>query len=68
MMIPRSSLLLLIAVCSARVYDFELDGGAVPDDDSLEAEWLNGAALNATLRLLKPGDELLIPANTTFHL
>jgi hypothetical protein len=67
-MMTRTPLFLLIAVCSATVFDFELDCGAVPNDSSLEAEWLNGGAMNATLKMLQPGDELRIPSNETFFL
>ena len=56
------------ALCGhAAVVNFESDAGAVPDDDSNATVWKNGAAMNATLAALKPGDTLYFP-NKTFHL
>jgi len=52
---------------SARVIDFEVDVGAIPDDDTSSSWWTNGAALNSTLRSLQPGDTLVIP-NKTYHI
>lgn len=40
----------------------------VPNDSSLATAWKNGAILNATLNVLRPGDEFIIPADNTFHL
>ena len=53
----------LLALAAARVYDFEVDGGAKADDDS--AALANAAALNASLAALAPGDALRVP-NKTF--
>ncbi len=66
------ALLLLGLLCGphaarARVYDLVADGGAVPDDDSLAAAQRNGAAFNASLGRLRPGDTLVVPANRTLH-
>lgn len=64
----------LIAVCSilravgGAVYDYEKDGGAKAGDDSWDTVWSNGAALNATLARLQPGDTLVVPASKTFYL
>lgn len=52
---------------SASEVDFEVHGGAIPDDDTSATWWTNGQALNATLRALQPGDTLIIP-NKTYHL
>ena len=53
----RSKLMLLLGlllalgyVSDAPRYDFEVDGGALPGDSSLETCWANGAALNETLK------------------
>ena len=55
----------LCGVVPAVVFDFEATGGA-PDDATLSTAWHNGRLLNATLGLLQPGDELVVP-NKTFH-
>jgi len=60
-------LALQLALAQSRVYDFQVDGGALPDDSALATALKNGAAMNASLAALKPGDELHIP-NKTFHL
>lgn len=52
----------------ATVYDFEEDCGGTPDDTSNATEWANGAALNATLAKLQPGDELVFNEGATFYL
>lgn len=57
---------LLLALVAGRTWDLQVDGGAVPDDESDDTAWKNGAALNATLAKLQPGDTLLVP-NRTFH-
>ena len=51
------------AITSARaiVYDFVKQGGAIPNDDALSTEFHNGAALNASLKKLAPGDSLVAP-------
>ena len=51
----------------ARIYDFEVDGGAKAEDKSWEIVLHNGAALNASLENLNPGDTFLVP-NKTFYL
>ncbi|CAK0886840.1 unnamed protein product, partial [Prorocentrum cordatum] len=58
---------LLLSAVRGAVVDFEVDAGAVPDDDSNATVWKNGAAMNATLAALRPGDTLLLP-NKTFYL
>jgi len=54
---------LLVAV-DGSVVKFE----GVEGDDSLSTAWKNGALLNTTLNQLRPGDELLFPANSTYYL
>ena len=51
----------------AKVIDFEVDVGGVPDDSSLATAWLNGGLMNSTFAALAPGDELVLP-NKTFHM
>jgi polygalacturonase len=54
---------LVCALCvNARFHDFEVDGGAKANDNSLETVLKNGAALNASLAALRPGDTLVIPS------
>lgn len=57
----------LATVASGKVWDLEIDGGAVPEASDSETQWANGAALNATLTKLQPNDILVIP-NKTYHL
>jgi hypothetical protein len=69
---PRRQSLLLAVSClataaHAKVVDFEVDVGGVPDDPSLTAAWLNGGLMNSSLASLAPGDELVLP-NKTFHM
>ena len=52
----------------ATVYNFQKDCGGTPDDTSNETEWANGAALNATLAKLQPGDELVFEEGFTYYL
>mmetsp|Transcript_83131 Transcript_83131/g.222156 ORF Transcript_83131/g.222156 Transcript_83131/m.222156 type:complete len:122 (+) Transcript_83131:20-385(+) len=58
---------LLAAVASGKVWDFEIDAGAVAETDDSATQWSNGAALNATLGKLEPNDVLVIP-NKTYHI
>ena len=51
----------------ARIYNFEVDGGAKAEDNSWHVVLQNGAALNASLKDLNPGDTFLVP-NKTFYL
>jgi len=53
---------------SATVFDYHLDGGAIPDDESEATCWMNGRALNASLAKLRPGDALVVAAGQTYHL
>jgi len=57
---------ILFAPASAKVWDYEKDGGAKAGDDSWEVVMKNGAALNTTLGKLQSGDTLLIPAKTFY--
>ena len=64
----------LIMICTfygsyanARIYDFERDGGAKAEEKSWETVLHNGAALNASLKNLNPGDTFLVP-NKSFYL
>ena len=52
----------LLHAVGASVIDFEVDGGAKANDNSWDAVWSNGAALNATLAKLQPGDTFVVPA------
>ena len=61
------SLALLLPSTAAKTYDLQVDGGAVPDNTTLAAAWVNGGAFNATLAKLQPGDTLLVP-NRSFYL
>eukprot|EP00500_Bicosoecida_sp_ms1_P000277 CAMPEP_0203812228 /NCGR_PEP_ID=MMETSP0115-20131106/4032_1 /ASSEMBLY_ACC=CAM_ASM_000227 /TAXON_ID=33651 /ORGANISM="Bicosoecid sp, Strain ms1" /LENGTH=560 /DNA_ID=CAMNT_0050721069 /DNA_START=73 /DNA_END=1752 /DNA_ORIENTATION=- len=56
------------APARARVWDLEADGGAVAGDDTLATQQRNGAAMNATLAKLRPGDEFLVPAGKRFFM
>jgi len=65
------SVLLVAAVlfgfrAEAKVFNYETDGGAKPDDDSWDTVWKNGAALNASFAALKPGDTFLVPSKTFY--
>eukprot|EP00039_Didymoeca_costata_P008775 m.116250 g.116250 ORF g.116250 m.116250 type:complete len:436 (-) comp14227_c0_seq7:2968-4275(-) len=55
----------LVADITANIINFE-DAGGVPDTDTLNISWYNGALLNKTLKELSPGDQFVIP-NKTFH-
>ena len=57
----------LLGRTGARTLDLMVDGDAVPSDDSLAAARRNGAAFNATLARLEPGDALVVPRGYTFH-
>lgn len=59
---------LLSPLSHSATVDFALDGGAVPGDDSEDACWQNGRAMNATLNSLKNGDTFVVAGNQTFHL
>ena len=59
--------LLLPSPTAAKTYDLQVDGGAIPDNTTLAAAWINGGAFNATLAKLQPGDTLLVP-NRSFYL
>eukprot|EP00931_Biecheleriopsis_adriatica_P090347 TRINITY_DN64348_c0_g1_i1.p1 TRINITY_DN64348_c0_g1~~TRINITY_DN64348_c0_g1_i1.p1 ORF type:complete len:448 (+),score=78.88 TRINITY_DN64348_c0_g1_i1:161-1504(+) len=59
-------LLCLALCCSAKVVNFEIDGGAQSGDDSWDVALKNGAALNATLNMLTPGDMFVVPAKTYY--
>jgi hypothetical protein len=66
---PRFLLICLaLWPATAEVYDFQKDCGGLPNDTSSVTEWANGAALNATLAKLQPGDELVFAAGATFNL
>ena len=52
MLATRLAILVLCAPTRARVWDIEVDGGAIADDDSLSTCQKNGAAFNATLAAL----------------
>eukprot|EP01062_Namystynia_karyoxenos_P010444 TRINITY_DN136_c0_g1_i3.p1 TRINITY_DN136_c0_g1~~TRINITY_DN136_c0_g1_i3.p1 ORF type:complete len:456 (+),score=169.32 TRINITY_DN136_c0_g1_i3:74-1369(+) len=58
--------LLFAAAAAGRVLNFEQLGG-VPDDDSSDTQWKNGALANATFNNLTSGDTLIFPAKT-FHM
>lgn len=47
---------------------FPAQYAGIPNDSSLPVAWKNAALLNSTLAALKPGDELVFAANTTYHL
>ena len=65
----RRALLLLVSLAfsSAKRVDYERDAGAVADADDFDTLWANGAALNASLNGLSPGDSFVVP-NKTFYL
>lgn len=54
-------------IANAKVFDFEADGGAKAGDKSWDTVLKNGAALNASLAALQPGDTFVVPSKT-FHL
>ena len=60
-------IMVLFAGTHAKLINFEIDTGAIPDDDSLATAWKNGGLMNTTLGSLVSGDILFIP-NKTFHL
>jgi hypothetical protein len=60
--------LLALQTVGATVYDYVVDFGAIPSDDSQDTCWNNGQALNASLATLQPGDTLTITSGETFHL
>ena len=65
--------LLSLQLAAAKTYDLERDFGAVPYSPLRPATaqskvaFANGAALNASINQLAPGDTLIVP-NKTFHL
>ena len=59
--------LLLLFFGEGKVFNYELDGGAISDKDDITTAWKNGNILNVSLSTLQPFDVLLIP-NKTFHL
>ena len=60
-------LLASLALSAAKMVDFERDAGAMADADDFDTLWANGAALNASLNGLSPGDSFVVP-NKTFYL
>lgn len=52
---------LIFNFASAKLFNFETDGGAKANDDSWSTIWKNGAALNASLLALESGDTLVVP-------
>ena len=57
---------LLLCHASAKVFDYEVDGGALAEDDSWDTVLANGAALNASLAALSPGDVFVVPNKTCY--
>mmetsp|Transcript_9931 Transcript_9931/g.14963 ORF Transcript_9931/g.14963 Transcript_9931/m.14963 type:complete len:427 (+) Transcript_9931:42-1322(+) len=57
--------ILFITGIFSRTIDFEEIGG-VPNDDSIETVWSNGALINTTLNSLLPGDTLIFPSKTFY--
>jgi hypothetical protein len=55
-----------IAKCSAQTVINILDLGAVAEDPALSSCQFNTKVVNKALKLLRPGDTLLVP-NATFH-
>jgi len=63
---PLCLLAVLSSAVSAKVFDFQVDGGAKPDDSSWDTVLSNGAALNHSFSQLSPGDTLVVPAHTFY--
>ena len=55
-------LLLCAQPATAKVFNYETDGGAVAGDDSMSTVLKNGAALNRSLANLTKGDVFVVPA------
>ncbi len=58
----------MLLICSSLINAAIIQFDGVPGDPSLDVAWKNGALLNATLNSLRPGDELVFPANQTYYL
>lgn len=61
-----AQLLVLAGLSSARVVDFEVDGGARANSEDWDVVWANGRALNTTLATLQPGDTFVVPSKTFY--